>query len=647
MACFIGFSEDHAYAKILFEGEGQQFCVTPFFANLSEPGTANITAYVREIDAGQSCTELGTPATGATVYVTVTHPGGSADNDELSHTANGNYSKAFSLAANGTYTIYINATKTSYNEGISSGSIYVGKVITSFDSTSRSLYQDESATFSVTLNNFGEFLLDSVNTSLRFYDAGNGLVYDYLMNDSDAIAPQGSRTRQHTRYFQNMSAGTYTAKITADYVENGAGYSREDSFTFTVSARPGGGTGGPGGGGGGGGFFGAPAPPLKATQLEFTKYPVTKTALPGDSVPVELFVRNPLANAQAFSFEVYGIPAGWISQKTRTVQIGAGASEAIVYMINVPTNAETKDYTVYVNVSGQGVSGQSFFALSVKKYPGWFTQPAIMRDVTVNFKEKTTAVKLKIKNGPEYVQTLQIFEDVPKETARLEELVNFSETPIVVEEDPRLMWNLEKIYPYERRTVSYQINKVAQSYAATMYWAVDQANIIYEADSGIVKILNIFVPKVGSGGRANIRVSLYNGGLREISADLKLTMPLEWNAVFEKTVKLPPKGVTDVNLDAGVPNVPSGYYYADFSAKFGSEEVRRTLTVEVVPSGILGSLGLDKSWWLILIGFASLVLLAFARKRRGGMGRYVPARGDLGRDERLRTLWEVREIIKK
>jgi len=332
------------------------------------------------------------------------------------------------------------------------------------------------------------------------------------------------------------ATGAYTANVTMYY----DGKSVSSTGTFSIVSPP-----PPPAVVGGGGISPPIIPPLEAL-LKFLQLPVLQEVRPGETVRTKIFIHNPTADdfgELVARISIAGVPEDWVTILPEILSLGPRGSQALDIILTIPADARAGDYKVGIDISNKRIEAENFFILRVNPHPPGYDKPSVTRIVNIDKSRGNTLISLEVKNTGNFIEEVEIIEEIPKEIAQTVEQIEFSIPPTeILEADPVVKWIIEDLQPYEARTISYRVPVILDEYSAYVYWPVKQTSIIYEKPPELIEVSRISTPELFPGTTEEISIGLRNLDTKPVNLTAKLELPVNWGITPNKIVTtIPPR----------------------------------------------------------------------------------------------------------
>ncbi len=403
-----------------------------------------------------------------------------------------------------------------------------------FSISTTSLYQYENIEFSVTVNNTGDFSI-SPSGWVNISDSSNTIIATLELDPpGTAIQPGSDYTTTAGWNTGSNAIGTYTANVTMYY--DGKSVSSTDTFSIVSPPPP------PAVGGG----ISPPIIPPLEVLLKFIQLPVLQEVRPGETVRTKIFIHNPTADdfgELIARISIAGVPEDWVTILPEILSLGSKESKVLDIILTIPADARAGDYKVGIDISNKRIEAENFFILRVNPHPPGYDKPSVTRIVNIDKSRGNTLISLEVKNAGNFVEEVEIIEEIPKELAQTADQIEFSIPPTeILEADPVVKWVIEDLQPYETRTISYRVPVILDEYSAYVYWPVKQTSIIYEKPPELIEVSRISTPELFPGTTEEISIGLRNLDTKPVNLTAKLELPANWGITPDKIVTtIPPR----------------------------------------------------------------------------------------------------------
>ncbi|MDO8340243.1 MAG: hypothetical protein Q7T16_06320 [Candidatus Burarchaeum sp.] len=416
--------------------------------------------------------------------------------------------------------------------------LYSTIVLNSFTMPSDQVTAGSSTDFSVTFENTGTA---STTATARVYifNAASVLV-DTVNYSAISIVPNQQITQQKAWSTGMLPVGAYTARanVTYDPGDGSTAVSNELSLSFAI-------VGGGGTGGGGGGLqpdteqklkpiqF-VPLPPLVPKMggpVDFTKVPVLKEMIAGQSAVQNVEFENRRAEAQVVKLSAAGVDADWLRVSTPgEITMMPGEKRKIDLAISVPENAMEGDYLVKLDATGASAQDVStdFMILRVKGVSPARTQPILLRTIEVDRIGKKTFVSISVRNpsAKDMKRTL-LFDTLPTEMDK--DRVEFLDKPgevLTLEGKKYLSWEFPELLSHEQVGVSYALSGVLTEYSPYVNDYNSELVVTKKVDlSNVVQIMDLSASAMKRGEAGQVVATVLYMGEEPLPVTLTLEAP--------------------------------------------------------------------------------------------------------------------------
>lgn len=299
-----------------------------------------------------------------------------------------------------------------------------------------------------------------------------------------------------------------------------------------------------------------------------------------------MLLSNPSNYSIDVNVSVIGIPAEWLAVPTNMTLIPGETNFSL--NLTIPEAAVPGEYPVEVRFRGVGFEASS--EINVRIDPPLaavdVTKPRVKREIRVV--GNTSNVNLVVKNGNQTAELLQVYERIPKEFARDVDEIDFEVEPTrIIESDPVVAWDFEDVAPFEEKRVGYSLAKGLTA-GEVMGWEVEQINVVTAAPPELLRIVELFVPKLERAATKTVTLTVLNYAGRAIDANFSLELPGGWiSAPSVRAISIPGRESSRVVFDITVPaDAVAGTHYGALLISYDNRTLRQglPLLVEVPPA---------------------------------------------------------------
>jgi len=277
---------------------------------------------------------------------------------------------------------------------------------------------------------------------------------------------------------------------------------------------------------------GMPIVAAPTIYVEFSKTPVLREVIPGQSVVAGIIVKNKgNSSLSGLHVEVSSIPKEWVTVIPQYLDLDPYESSGFSIGISVPSVVAFGDYKVVVTLKNQNVQDTSFFILRVKSFTKQEDKPIVERIVEIDRSEEKTNVELNVYNPLIVWKSAEVVEYVPKEIANSTALIEFNTTPSkIIQSDPIVSWEMIDMAVGETRKIRYSVSNILEEFTSYIYWPFREINLVKSNPVSGLEIIGLKIPMLYSGTSSIATLTIRNLDKSSHNFGFELKIPSDWKS---------------------------------------------------------------------------------------------------------------------